>query len=75
MQEFPFYRLATMGWANPLLRQTVTLLRPEPPAEILVDLSRIEFIDSFEHHLFGGLLRELSWKFESSRTTTGSPSG
>lgn len=47
MQEFPFYRLATMGWANPLLRQTVTLLRPEPPAEILVDLSRIEFIDSF----------------------------
>lgn len=46
MPEFPFYRLTTIGWANPLLRPTVELLRT-PPAEVTVDLSTVTFVDSF----------------------------
>jgi hypothetical protein len=45
--RFPFYRLATIGWANPLLRQTLPLLAAEMPQELLIDLSAVEFLDSF----------------------------
>jgi hypothetical protein len=45
--RFPFYRLSTIGWANPLLRQTLPLLAPQMPQELLVDLSSVEFLDSF----------------------------
>jgi len=46
ISSFPFYRLATIGWANPLLRPTVQLLN-EPPSELTVDLSAVTFLDSF----------------------------
>lgn len=45
-REFPFYRLATIGWANPLLRSTVSLL-DDPPDELAIDLSAVTFADSF----------------------------
>jgi hypothetical protein len=45
--RYPFYRLATIGWANPLLRKTLSLLSEELPAELSIDLSEIEFLDSF----------------------------
>lgn len=45
--RYSFYRLATIGWANPLLRQTLPLLGELPHRELLVDLSAIEFLDSF----------------------------
>ncbi len=45
--HYPFYRLATIGWANPLLRETLPLLAKEMPEEFLVDLSAVEFLDSF----------------------------
>lgn len=45
--RFSFYRLATIGWANPLLRQTLALLGDDVSQEILVDLSPVEFLDSF----------------------------
>lgn len=46
VREFPFYRLATIGWANPLLRSTVSLLA-DPPEELVIDLSAVTFTDSF----------------------------
>ncbi len=46
MPEYPFYRLATIGWSNPLLRATVELLR-EPPTDLTVDLSTVTFVDPF----------------------------
>jgi hypothetical protein len=46
MPEYPFYRLATIGWANPLLRDTVSLLKG-PPADVIVDLSDVTFVDPF----------------------------
>src|SRR5579863_7406541 len=46
-QLYPFYRLSTIGWANPLLRQTLPLLADEMPEEFSVDLSQVEFLDSF----------------------------
>lgn len=46
-RRYSFYRLATIGWANPLLRQTVALFTDALPQEITVDLSSIEFLDSF----------------------------
>lgn len=45
--RYPFYRLATIGWANPLVRQTLPLLAEEVPEELLVDLSEVVFLDSF----------------------------
>ncbi|MGH6868710.1 MAG: STAS domain-containing protein, partial [Methylocella sp.] len=45
--RFSFYRLATIGWANPLLRQTLALLGNDISQEILVDLSPVVFLDSF----------------------------
>ena len=45
--RYSFYRLATIGWANPLLRHTLPLLGELPHQEFLVDLSRVELIDSF----------------------------
>jgi len=45
--RYPFYRLATIGWANPLLRQTLPLLSEQIPKELVVDLSAVEFLDSF----------------------------
>jgi hypothetical protein len=45
--RYPFYRLSTIGWANPLLRQTLALLTDEIPRELIVDLSAVEFLDSF----------------------------
>ncbi len=46
MPEYPFYRLVTVGWANPLVRPTVELIR-QPPSEATVDLSAVTFVDSF----------------------------
>lgn len=46
-QEYSFYRLATIGWANPLLRTTVPLLRGEAKDGVILDLSALEFADSF----------------------------
>ncbi len=46
-RRYPFYRLSTIGWANPLLRQTLRLLTEEMPTEFVVDLSAVEFLDSF----------------------------
>ena len=45
--RFSFYRLATIGWVNPLLRQTVHLLSKDIDHEIFVDLSEVVFIDAF----------------------------
>ena len=45
--RYSFYRLATIGWANPLLRQTLALFGSDVPQELLVDLSPVEFLDSF----------------------------
>ncbi len=45
--RYSFYRLATIGWANPLLRQTLPLLGNLSHKEFLVDLSAVEFLDSF----------------------------
>ncbi len=45
--RYSFYRLATIGWANPLLRQTLPLLSEDLPAEFSIDLSEVEFLDSF----------------------------
>ncbi len=45
--RYSFYRLSTIGWANPLLRQTLALLKDEISQEVLVDLSSVEFFDSF----------------------------
>jgi hypothetical protein len=46
-QEYPFYRLATIGWANPLLKTTVRLLHEEAKDGVILDLSALEFADSF----------------------------
>lgn len=46
MSDYRFYRLATIGRSNPLLRSTVELLG-EPPQELTVDLSEVTFVDSF----------------------------
>jgi ABC-type transporter Mla MlaB component len=45
--QYSFYRLATIGWANPLLRQTLPLLSEKLPSEFSVDLSQVQFLDSF----------------------------
>ncbi len=45
--EFHFYRLATIGWANPLIRATVPLLHGEAAKGVVLDLSKLEFVDSF----------------------------
>lgn len=45
--ELPFYRLATIGWANPLLRSTVPLLQGSARDGVTLDLSKLAFTDSF----------------------------
>lgn len=47
MLEYPFYRLSTIGWANPLVGRTTSLLLESQPAELLIDLSDVTFVDSF----------------------------
>lgn len=44
--EFPFYRLATVGWAKSLLTRSISLLRIKQET-ILVDLEKVEFVDAF----------------------------
>jgi anti-anti-sigma regulatory factor/anti-sigma regulatory factor (Ser/Thr protein kinase) len=44
---FAFYRLATIGWANPLLKLTIDMFRECPGEEVVVDLSEVTFIDAF----------------------------
>lgn len=45
-EEFPFYRLATAGWANRLMRDTVSLLVYDVPDGLVLDLSNLEFVDT-----------------------------
>ncbi len=45
--QYSFYRLATIGWANPLLKQTLPLLGEALEREVLVDLSEVVFMDAF----------------------------
>ncbi|MGH7813243.1 MAG: ATP-binding protein [Candidatus Binataceae bacterium] len=45
--EYSFYRLATIGWANALVRQTVPLIRGNVSDGLTLDLSNLEFTDSF----------------------------
>lgn len=47
MITYPFYRLATIGWANPLLRQTIALFGADPREPITLDLSQLTFVDAF----------------------------
>lgn len=44
--EYPFYRLATAGWANRLLRDTVSLLDGKVSDGLVLDLSNLEFVDT-----------------------------
>jgi ABC-type transporter Mla MlaB component len=44
---FTFYRLSTIGWANPLIKSTGQLLCGDLPEECTLDLSQVEFVDSF----------------------------
>lgn len=54
--RLPFYRLMTIGWANPLLRQTLQLFSQEVPREFVIDLSEVEFLDSFGITYFAACL-------------------
>jgi anti-sigma regulatory factor (Ser/Thr protein kinase) len=45
--EYSFYRLATVGWANPLMGKTVALLYGNAADGLTLDLSKLEFADSF----------------------------
>jgi len=45
--QYSFYRLSTIGWANPLLRQTLALLGKDTSQAVLIDLSSVVFFDSF----------------------------
>ncbi len=47
MLAFPFYRLATIGWANPLIARSAALLGGNLEGEIRLDLSGLEFVDAF----------------------------
>ncbi|MGH7933941.1 MAG: ATP-binding protein, partial [Candidatus Binataceae bacterium] len=47
VSEFSFYRLATVGWANRLLRDTVPLLHGAAPEGVTLDLSNLVFVDTF----------------------------
>jgi anti-anti-sigma regulatory factor len=46
-EEYSFYRLATVGWANPLMGKTVALLSGDSTDGLTLDLSKLEFTDSF----------------------------
>src|SRR5208283_2830098 len=46
-EAYTFYRLATAGWANRLLRDTVPLLEGKLSDGIILDLSSLEFVDTF----------------------------
>jgi hypothetical protein len=45
--EYAFYRLATVGWANSLIRSTAPVLYGEAKDGVMLDLSNLEFTDSF----------------------------
>jgi anti-anti-sigma regulatory factor len=46
-RQYTFYRLPTIGWANPLLKRTLPLISENIEHEILVDLSEVVFMDAF----------------------------
>ena len=46
-EQYSFYRLATAGWANRLLRDTVSLLSDDVADGLVLDLSNLEFVDTF----------------------------